>query len=117
MLTKFTGSIDTMKAKPSKFKLVNVLQTKMKDSRIQKELNNYDPTPSAEVQRKIDYYITPYSNSYQIHKWMTFNDDCCGEKPDKKTGFIDADPFRTLDYLSETNWTKFRNLISNIDEK
>ena len=34
MINKFGGSIDTLKAKPSKFKLVNMLKKKIKDSKI-----------------------------------------------------------------------------------
>ena len=49
MINKFGGSIDTLKAKPSKFKLVNMLKKKIKDSKIQDELNNYDITPTDEL--------------------------------------------------------------------
>lgn len=117
MVKKFGGTIDTLKAKPSKFKIVNMLKKKIKDSKIQDELNNYDITPSEELQRKIDYYITPYSRSYQVHKWMTFDDEEKSKIPDKKTGFIDNSPIETKDYISDKNWTKLRNLISSIDEK
>jgi len=34
---------------------------KSRPSKLMMELEDYDPQPSAELQRKIDFYITPYN--------------------------------------------------------
>ena len=42
------------------------------NSEAEKHLN-YNMMPSQEVQRKIDYYVTPYNSSKTVHKYMMFN--------------------------------------------
>jgi hypothetical protein len=41
--------------------MAHIIRTKVMGSKIQKELNDYlDLEPSKEIQRKIDFYFTPY---------------------------------------------------------
>lgn len=41
-------------------KLAQIIKKKVMTSKIQKELNRYQIEPSKEIQRKIDFYFTPY---------------------------------------------------------
>ena len=43
-------------------------------SKLLNDLENYDPQPSAELQRKIDFYITPYNKDLLVGKHMTFDE-------------------------------------------
>ena len=44
-----------------KSRMANIIRTKVMGSKIQEELNDYlDLEPSKEIQRKIDFYFTPY---------------------------------------------------------
>ena len=82
-----------------KFKLLKVINKKMMERDIQKELKEYDIQPSEEIQRKIDFYLTPYVSNFQMNKWMTFTDEIDPVVTDKY-GFIDGDGEKTQKYIS-----------------
>ena len=45
----------------------------MHKSKLLEDLENYDPHPSEALQRKIDFFITPYNSRVQMGKYMTFD--------------------------------------------
>lgn len=66
-----------------------------KVSKIEKSLQEYTVVPTNEVQKKMDYFFTPYNRSLPYEKYMKFDSD--GEEWKEITDFIldnDKDTFR-----------------------
>lgn len=61
---------------------------------------NFNPVPNNDIQKKIDYFITPYNRTRVITKFMSFND---------------KDKSQPADLSSKEKWKKISKLILNQD--
>ena len=91
------------------------------DSQLLKELKNYSIQPSENLQRKLDYYFSPYGTVIQNEKYMKFDDNVekmklikFDSKGKKYSEY--EDPSNCKQILGDCYWTKMKNKIFETDK-